>query len=154
MCLLTSRKRGWITAKDIVCYKVLYEKNEEYFTPYMYRRVNENVISGKYSFHDDTASVSVIYPSRNVFSEKNSNRFLTGAGFIHSFKGLRSAKQLCYDLSLRHSNNYVVYKCIIPAGTRYYKGKDEYLDVHAYAAEKIKFVEEVYRLNYEERIKT
>ena len=152
MCLLTSRRQGWITAKDIVCYKVLCEKNGDYFTPYMYRRVNENVISGKYPLHDDTASD--IYPLHNVFSEKNSDRFLTGAGFIHSFKGFRSAKQLCYDLSLRHSNNYIVYKCIIPAGTRYYKGKDEYLGVHAYAAEKIKFVEEVYRINYEERIKT
>lgn len=152
MCLLTSRRKGWIAEKDIVCYKVLCEKNEDYFTPFMYRKVNENVISGKYPLHDDTVS-EIFYPSPNVFSEKNSNRFLTGAGFIHSFKGLRSAKNLCHDLTHYHSYNYIVYKCIIPAGTRYYKGKDEYSGVNAYAAEKIKFVEEVYKLNHEEPIK-
>lgn len=151
MCLLTSRKNGWIAEKDIVCYKVLCEKNGVYFTPFMFKRVNENVISGKCLLHDDT--VSDIYPLRNAFSEKNSDRFLTGAGFIHSFKGLRSAKKLCSGLSLRYSYNFVVYKCIIPAGTKYYKGKDEYSDVRAYAAEKIKFVEEVYKVKYEKAIK-
>jgi hypothetical protein len=151
MCLLTSRKNGWIAVKDIICYKVLCKKNEEYYTPYVYKKLSPGEILGTRSFYDPETNADT-RPFRNVFSDKNSERFLTGLGFIHTYKGLKSAKDLCHDLSLRHSYNYVVFKCIIPVGTRYYKGRDEYSGAHAYAAEEIKFVEKVYELKHEKAI--
>jgi hypothetical protein len=65
---------------------------------------------------------------------KNNDRVEEG---LHSFATLKDAKALTIIVSCRY--NYVIAKCVIPKGSRYYKGKfDTYT---SYASDTLSYVE-------------
>lgn len=113
MCLYLTEKSGIKVAKeDIICYKVMEKRNKTLISPYQYMRyecgtmrVSETPITVKHGF--------VMGP----YVEE---------GF-HSVSNEKEAKRLKSDLQtyiwLYNSDaQYVVVKCLIPAGTRYAVG--------------------------------
>jgi hypothetical protein len=81
---------------------------------------------GLYSAH---GSEHIDYNNDNV-------RVIVGGGFIHAYSDLKVAKE-----ELAGFNEWAhLYKCVIPAGTRYFRSVPE---DHEICAKEIRFVEEV-----------
>lgn len=100
---------------DIVCYKfVICDKRGYLQTPYQYESVE---IGETYD------------------SELKSSYFSVEEG-LHSFKTLKDCTN--YKSFWR---TCIIVKCIIPKGSRYYKGK--FMGFKGYASNKIQYVEEV-----------
>ena len=105
MCLISKWRFAKKAKKDIVCYKVLDKMGDKYYTPYMDTIVDINrILKAKgfsFSFFDDP-------------KEK-------GKGYIHTYASLYYAKE---HVSAMACKNPVVFKCIIPKGTKYHISKN------------------------------
>ena len=127
MCLrLKSKKTKVCIAKeDIICYKFLirsvYDDNGVYRTPYKNFPIT---IGSEYT------------------SELNKDEFLVDMG-LHTFKNLEDTRK-------RASLNtyYTICKCLIPKGSRYYKGTFNTFDNHwndvwfeSYASDRLIYLE-------------
>ena len=126
MCLVTEFPEE-VSWRDMTCYKVLEKHNTKYTSPFMgktYKVPSEVEDDGEEDveeLHFDIKKTAV------------------KGGFIHSFTSLYAA------LGLRNkfqqtivSSDFVVVKCIIPKGTRFYESSSEY-DI---CSKKIKLIEE------------
>lgn len=145
MCLyITKDAKLKHAVKDIVCYKVLkryttFLGKQTLFTPYIQSPLTDVQLSGQedfYSFDKDN----------NIEESKIGPGYEVSKGFIHTCANLESARLLSQLLSLGlcYGEDIVVYKCIIPKGTRYYEGRWA-LSPHrdSYASKRIRFVEEL-----------
>lgn len=144
MCLyITKDAKLKHAVKDIVCYKVVkryttFLGKQILFTPYTQSPLTDAQLSGKEdfcSFDKDEIEESKIGPGYEV-----------SKGFIHTCINLESARWLSRLLSLGliYGEDIVVYKCIIPKGTRYYEGKWALSPQReSYASKRIRFVEEL-----------
>ena len=125
--------------KDIECFKVVLLRIgsaglRHIMTPCQSTCLSPDVISGhvnfvarKYCFDDDKHySPNGIYISR---------------GFIHTFRRLKDAES--FKNRLYVNGKPLIYKCVIPAGTEYYKGEDESIECPAYASDAIRFVKKI-----------
>lgn len=103
MCLITRNSIPIIAKKDIICYKIYLKK--------------EGYLSSPYFGH---------IPSVQNFTELESNptsfdcKYFIYKGF-HSFKHLKDAKRDTQFYPFLYTNN-IIYKCIIPKGSKYYRG--------------------------------
>ena len=107
----TKSKEVHETDNDIICYKVLMEKDGEYFATFQ-----------GYTYH-----VGEEYTDMN-FEEiyKTENGFTIASGFYHFFAKKEDAERLAKELSKAYSRNNdieVVAECAIPKGTRVSEGK-------------------------------
>lgn len=114
MCLeisIFSRKR--IAKKDIVCYKYLYQEQNELYTPFQHCLVK----IGETYFSD----IERRFLNRNIQ------------------KGLHSLVNLQDIIVETFGNNLIIVQCIIPKGSIYYKGKWSGID--SYVSNFLKYIE-------------
>lgn len=132
MCLYTKQICPLRARKDIVCYKA--------FTNYGYVKGMMKTPYLKWSVYIPTTEPTVMEAIPKNHIEKNQlsqftyeylhgSRFLIKGGMIHAF----CDKELIYD-----KESFVLFKCIIPKGTLYYKGR-----YHDICAKKMIVVEQV-----------
>ena len=119
MCLVSKWRFSKRAKKDIICYKILEKMEERYYTPY------QNI------------KVDVTKPLKAV---GNSITFLDplekGSGYIHTISNLGLVKYYIEEMRCSHS---VVFKCIIPKGTKYHKSQND----NEYCSRKIIFDKQI-----------
>ena len=125
MCTYTTNKILKVAEKDIVCYKTLSYSRGDYYTPYTWEKVPNSVLEGKEFFNAKGVARC------NVAFDKY---YAAGSGFIHTCRYKKHAFQI---------RGNVVYKVVIPKGTKYITGRD-YAGHICYASKKIKFIKEVW----------
>ena len=104
MCLTSKWRFAKKASHDIVCYKVLDKMGDEYYTPYMETIVDINRIFKAKGF-----SFSFLDPKEK------------GKGYIHTYVTLHYAKEYVFEMACEKP---VIFKCIIPKGTKYHISKD------------------------------
>ena len=150
MCLYSKNKLPKVSKQDIVCYKVLKKKVSfewgasemvvEISTPYENFPISDNTINGKIEFcatGEKEVSDSI---------EHSGYKYEVGGGYIHTCKTKKDAQSLVEHLRwFIFDPNILVYKCVIPAGTRYFEGatNPEKANSRGYASEKIRFVKKI-----------
>lgn len=103
MCLISKWKFAKKAKEDIVCFKVLsVDEDGNYYAPYM-----NNVVDISKSYKAKGISLTLF------------NLFEKGKGYIHTLKYCPSYKFLNSEFGYIQT---IVYKCIIPKGTKYHEG--------------------------------
>lgn len=153
MCLHSIKGKPSIAKRDIVCYKVLQQhqcntnpSNTYIVTPFQQCEVTDAQLNGS------SPIKAKFYPITSVPYENNSRLLYgwdVGEGYIHTYRSKRAAKKAIFAYSLDsdllnpnwNEQNWVtygvIYECIIPKGTKYYKGIDD-ADIRCYASEEIR----------------
>lgn len=127
MCLTSFREKAYISDKDIICYKVLeIVGNGEFVTPVQRTpvKLGEEIVAegieGKMpvpSYHK--IDNGVMYGTKKDYQ--------IGEGFIHAYLKLPSFDFEPYLIGKEGANyNKVIVKCIIPAGTEFYLGNENF----------------------------
>lgn len=111
MCLYTTQKKPMIAVNDIVCYKICLKLKEEniFVAPYVQKyiyRIGE--LHTEPDFQCEAESVWTYGPTAYNKVDK---------GF-HSFVNKYDAMRFIFEFSDR-----IIFKCIIPKGSRYYHGE-------------------------------
>lgn len=109
MCLITTKDIPEITQEDIVCYKFYKLRGTKLFSPYqdmLAPNINEvvNTVLDRAYLHR--------YRGKNPI-------YMINRGF-HSFRYL---EELIGESHFWKYSDVRIFKCIIPQGTKYYKGK-------------------------------
>lgn len=112
-----------IASEDIICYKVILEKDSDYFTPY---HCSEIAIGGLYNSKIDVRFDFNIYTVEQA---------------LHSFCNLVDAQRLHSGFNTSEFT-YRIVKCCIPQGSTYYKGWFQILA--SYASDKLRYDEIIY----------
>ena len=114
MCLTTNWGKARVATRDIVCYKILvtFDNGKTYFTPSQHTCVKDFPILQPY-FNE----------KEDVDYDDDDGAYVINGGFIHTymFKRKRYFRK-SYTNKMPHSYKYVLFKAIIPKGTRYYRG--------------------------------
>lgn len=151
MCLEVKKtKKGdlpvKIADKDIRCMKVLEEDEYGYRTPYRYKRLHPDIISGEVAFVADR-SVPGDYEEEN-FTAMHEEYAEIGAGAVHTYayteesdKAIRS--EVLFLRRMWCPRATVVFECVIPKGTEYMEGV--YEKHKCYGSKSIRFVRELIR---------
>ncbi len=133
MCLIVNKKASKRTAKkDIVVWKVLQEHKHVYYTAYMALPIYMHQ-----TYKEDLGSMK-------KDGDEESYRIIE-EGFhslVHfsAAKNELSALKNLYNLIAEDENyHFVISKCIIPAGAKYYKGL--YGGDESYVSNTIKYIE-------------
>ena len=135
MCLILSNDDIGIANEDIICYKVMEKRNETLISPYQSMRyecgttyVSETPITVK---HISEIGPCVEEGFHSVSNEQEAERLKS---VLQSFVML-----YCSNVQ------YVVVKCLIPAGTRYAVGFFSWMDesFDSLCSERIIILEEV-----------
>jgi hypothetical protein len=122
MCLYSTTGKK-IAEHDIVCYKVLAYWDGEYYTPVMYKKVKDVVLTGRRLFRG------------GLFNQKHkyTNSISIEGGYVHVYSTIMNCRCHWFCGACRY------YKCIIPKGTEYWVSSDG----KEFAAKKIRFVKQV-----------
>ena len=134
MCMFTFQEKEQIAQTDIECWKVVHFTTgvfgrEIVVTPIQKRRISRRILSGKSYFRARGTKEAYVY-------DKRSGERVVKRGFIHVFSNIEAA-QKSFNASYFSSFTDQIRKCVIPAGTKYYKSSDKW---NEYAAREIKFV--------------
>ena len=132
MCLYTKQTEPEIAKEDIICYKFYVRYDETLFSPYQESRAPEIGIVANTELGRSYRPTDIGSYIHNFLGFKRIDK-----GF-HSFKTLEEVE--------REVNKYkrefdlVIFKCIIPRGSSYYKGifNDRY---ESYCSNSIKLIE-------------
>lgn len=134
MCLIKDKKhhpfnRPLVADEDIVCYKVLFQYfiDSPYIlrTPYQLQPVRIQV----YLDYQIPFTAWDEYEFRSFWRHKLGFSRVVESGFIHTYRDNHSTPL---------GKKELVFKCIIPKGTKYFIGVD-----NDYASERIIFLEEI-----------
>lgn len=137
-----------IADKDIRCMKVLELDEYGYRTPYRYKRLHPDVVSGKEDFVADRNGPGDYEEETFVaYSEDYSE---IGAGAVHTYayteesdKAVRN--EVAFLRRMWCPRATVVFECVIPKGTEYMEGL---YDRHkCYGSKSIRFVKELIRFD-------
>lgn len=104
MCLISKWNFPKKAEIDIVCYKVLMKKYDQYYAPYVYNEVD---ITKPYNAEGKS------------FSFNYSKRREKSVGYIHTVNTIASTRYMINNVDRRT----VVFECIIPKGTKYHCSK-------------------------------
>lgn len=116
MCLYSKTRIPKIATRDIEVYKVVKQKNKELVTPYLGYKVSKIIQTNFIECIKGILNISHIY-----------NKYRISSGFIHSYETNSDAYFNCVFLNcLNPKSNYKILRGIIPKGSLYYKGSDEY----------------------------
>lgn len=165
MCLIIDEQNAKlkIANEDIVCYKLVKKVEQEYInllhwiekfskrTPLTYHKTF--FVSPYYNeiYEPNTVKVNKtrIQKRKVKQHEHDPKVWRIGGGVLHTFKDVKSAKKYYEDsgIAFRNSNDaiqYLILKCIIPKGTKYYNGKmDCYETYYSYASKSLKITDEI-----------
>lgn len=152
MCLKTRQAFPEFAEEDIVCYKVIYKEiNDEgikWVSPYRDYIWFRGEICDKSLKYVHTAEYAWYHRTTDNKLDFNGNREIN-AGFFHTFENLDDAFKMENNISGVFKGNFPkVFKCIIPKGTKYYKGYFNMVDPYSdceivctnFASEKLKLV--------------
>lgn len=103
MCLTTTSNHYRIAREDIICYKIYKRLGDEEFSPYL---------------HVPRPEIGVICKT-NLGNPCEIAEYYTIEEGFHSFMSKEDAKRCA---SLENFVEPVIYKCIIPKGSKYYEG--------------------------------
>ena len=106
MCLITRWKSPKIAGEDIICYKFYMKAKDSLLSPYRLAKAPD--INTKVNTELD----------ENVKSDL-SNQYITIEKGFHSFKSLAPLLNILFNKEVK---DYVIFKCIIPRGSKYYEG--------------------------------
>lgn len=132
MCLYTKQTEPKIAEEDIICYKFYIRDNEILFSPYQESRAPEIGIVANTELGKSYRPTDIGSYIHNFLGFKRVDK-----GF-HSFKTLEETK---HEVNGYWNNlGLVIFKCIIPRGSLYYKGifGDRY---ESYCSNSIKLIE-------------
>lgn len=125
MCLTSFREKAYISDKDIICYKVLeIVGNNEFVTPIQRTPVKlgeEMVAEGI----EGKMPVPVYHKIDNGVMYATKKDYQIGEGFIHAYLKLPAFEHYLTDKEGANYNRVIV-KCIIPAGTEFYLGNENF----------------------------
>ena len=153
MCLEVKKtKEGDLPLKvadrDIRCMKVLEVDDEGYRTPYRYKHLHPDIISGEVAFVADR-SVPGDYEEEN-FTAMHEEYAEIGAGAVHTYayteesdKAIRNEVAFLRRMGCPRAT--VVFECVIPKGTEYMEGV--YEKHKCYGSKSIRFVKELIRFD-------
>lgn len=117
MCLVTSQREPKIAEEDIICYKVLIKNRDGLYSPILNVKYNIelNIAHGELEITEVRIknTADCIYPY-------NIALYCIRGGVLHCYKSKHNAKE-----HRKWSCNSVVYKCIIPKGSKYYVSIDD-----------------------------
>ena len=108
MCLLTNNTHKYIAEKDIVCYKIVYLRDNKIIS-YWYDFIYE--LNRKYT-------TQVLQP---IFTKKGNICIEKG---FHSYRNLGIAKDYIY-YDMFNLLPEIIVKCIVPKGSEYYINNKE-----------------------------
>lgn len=128
MCLYSLGHEEVATC-DIPCVKLLaIDSDGKYYTPFYKRRVSQMVLRGLSCLR--AKGKKGIFVSHLKYCTKTIK-----GGYIHVYASQADAHEQAWFGMPR----YVLYDCVIPKGTRYWKSYDGC----EYAARKIRFIQEI-----------
>lgn len=138
-----------IADKDIRCMKVLEQRKDGYITPYRYKHVPDEVISGEEDFAADRSAPGD-YELETHFSVSGRARVEIGGGAVHTYAYTKDSDKAIRSEVLFLRRQYcpratVVFECVIPKGTEYIAG--EYERHKCYGSKSIRFVRELLRFD-------
>lgn len=154
MCLISRTNKPKVAKKDIVCYKVLRRVNpfssvSGFKTFYTSNLLPDVVISGKQDFIAQ-GKFRCELSKGGVIEHIFCGKYNIDYGQIHTYKSLKDVKNSfdCSIKSLKDDHEFIVFKCIIPQGTKYFKGRFQTLNcmtfgVKSYCSDKIRFIEQI-----------
>lgn len=129
MCLyINSTDKAFIAKEDLVCYKILIKyPNNKYVSPYLnktYSSKKEYVIRDRVRRKKEFSGIDGIY-----------------GGVMHSFMFFEDAQRVAIYMHEYENRPICIFSCIIPKGTKYYKGLDA-IDQDCYASKHL-FINEL-----------
>lgn len=137
MCLIVNKEncKAKVAEKDIICYKLMYgycndNKEIRIITPYQLKELpfNEPIVAeGRATKHPD---------------DDDANQKLIGQGVIHSYSTLDGA----VDDMLNFGDGNIIFKAIIPKGTKYYEG--DFDGTPAYGSKKLIITDVIVGVNF------
>lgn len=130
MCLFIEKNSSKIAKKDIICYKKCIQFEGNLRTPYTRVPLPNNIIG----YTQKAEGHIIIHGKKNYFPPY----YIINRGAIHTYKNKPKINN--YDNFI--NNHIKIYKCIIPKGTKYYKGTDWFNTIE-YASKKIKYIKDV-----------
>jgi len=134
MCLNTTKNCFRYAKKDIECYKVMIDGPYHLKTPYVKDIVPFEVINGAKPF--------VAKGRAFTLTDKDKNTKTIFNGYIHTYTTMDGALAECRSWNTERfeiPEPLIIFKCIIPKGTRYAKGSYKTRD--AYASKQVVFKE-------------
>lgn len=105
MCLVTDHKESFIAVRDIVSFKVYMDINNRYISPF------------QKEYMPKLKEITTTSLQESGSPLQTSGLFAIHEGF-HSFEFLSDAMNLAIILE-----EPIIAKCVIPEGSKYYKGK-------------------------------
>lgn len=140
MCLLIKDKTPQIAKNDIVCYKVMLNKDGIIATPYRLVIPKTDVLNGTRNFKatDSTLTAEELINPVNfqLATAEKSDVGTIENGYIHTFMfASHAVEDIGTDCFAR--KDYLLYRCIIPKGTEYFVGR--FCGYPCYASREIKF---------------
>ena len=161
MCLIIDEQNAKmkIANEDIVCYKLVKKVEREYNpihwaeklrfskrTPLTYYKT---VFMSPY-YNEIYEPNTVKVNKTRIQKRKHDHKiWRIGGGVLHTFKDIESAKKYYVDSgifmeSIDEAVQYLILKCFIPKGTKYYDGKmDCYETYYSYASKSLKITDEI-----------
>jgi hypothetical protein len=141
MCLVSFRETPYIAKKDIVCYKVMDLRRDEYYTPVQGFPVDKEIIEGKKNLVAEGCEDIISRIRKKNFIPINKYfpfiiEYAIGGGFIHAFLD----KECALDPFKGNILGNSCFKCVIPKGTKYFVGEGS-KDI---CTKEIKFVEKIF----------
>lgn len=137
-----------IADKDIRCMKVLEVDEYGYRTPYRYKRVHQDIVSGKEDFVADRNSPGDY--DEETFTAMYEEYVEISAGAVHTYayteesdKAIRN--EVAFLRRMWCPRATVVFECVIPEGTEYMEGV--YEKHKCYGSKSIRFVRELIRFD-------
>lgn len=162
MCLIIDEQNAKmkIANEDIVCYKIVKQVEKEYINPLHWLEEKlqfskrtpltyyKTVFMSPYFneiYEPNTVKVNKtrIQKRKVKQHEHDPKGWRIGGGVLHTFKDIKSAKKYYVD-SIGNAVQYMILKCFIPKGTKYYDGKMDCNETYySYASKSLKITDEI-----------
>ena len=130
MCLETKQVKAEIAKKNIVCYKILSkhvgEKGVEYYSPIYYHFWFANKPNKDIHFASSPYWVKGEDKKETFNRDTKETCYEVCSGYFHTYKNKEDAMRTVSTSWGEYK--YVVVRCIIPKGTRYYEGDFRYYE--------------------------
>lgn len=162
MCLIIEEQNAKmkIANEDIVCYKLVKKVEREYINPLHWIEkltFSERTpltyfktffVSPYYNeiYEPNTIKVDKTRIQKIKVKQHDHKVWRIGGGVLHTFKDVKSAKKYYMDYGsyMNNEGQYLLLKCIIPKGTKYYDGKMDCNETYySYASKTLRITDEI-----------
>ena len=151
MCLITKQSESKIASKDITCYKVLLKLENKindvvfyvspvwHFTYFSNRTdLNNKVFKAEKAYGLENSPDDDLEPSCI-----DDDTYKLNSGFFHMYKDYDSAVKVIKNSPPGERESSVIFECVIPKGSHYYKGFTSIYLLPSIASDRLKFVKQL-----------